>query len=138
METLNAVEPTPAQIQALVANAPPRPIQILNLLKLRTKADYGPGSAEPKMSGQEAYLRYGLAVQKLVGAGGGHVIYQGKAQRMVIGEVSALWDAVAVVEYASAAAFVQMALSDDMRKIMHHRKAGLEGQLLIMCTAGVG
>jgi uncharacterized protein (DUF1330 family) len=138
MQVVNAVEPTPAQIQALVAEAPSGPIQMLNLLKFRAEADYGPGANEPKMSGQAAYMRYGVEVQKLVGAGGGRVLYQGMAQRMVIGEVGEAWDAVAVVEYASAAAFVQMALSDEMRKIMHHRKAGLEGQLLIMCTAGVG
>lgn len=134
MKVLNAVTPTPEQIAALVASAEPGPVFMLNLLKFRDRAAYD-GSGEPEMTGQEAYLRYADEVKKLVAAkGGGRIVFQGAARCLVIGDVEQGWDAVALVEYASPQAFVQMALSPEMNAIAHHRKAGLEGQLLIMCA----
>ena len=50
---------------------------------------------------------------------------------MVCGEVEDLWDAVAIVEYPSIAAFLEMIGSDDWSKHAAHRTAGLEGQLNI-------
>ncbi len=133
MNVVNAVMPAPEQIAALVASAQAGPIVMLNLLKFRDKAAYET-AGEPEVSGQAAYLRYGDEVKKLVAKGGGRVIFQGAAKQMVIGQVEGQWDAVALVEYASPQAFVQMALSPEMNAIAHHRKAGLEGQLLIMCA----
>lgn len=136
MNVINAVMPAPEQIAALAASAEPGPIVMVNLLKFREKAAYDtPG--EPEMSGQAAYMRYGEEVQKLVAKGGGRVIFQGAAKQLVIGQVEGAWDVVALVEYASPQAFVQMAMSPEMGTIAHHRKAGLEGQLLIMCREGV-
>lgn len=133
MRVLNSVMPAPEQIAALASSAQPGPIFMLNLLKFRDKAAYESG-AEPEMTGQAAYMRYGDEVKKLVAKGGGRVVFQGAAKQMVIGEVEGVWDAVALVEYASPQAFVQMAMSPEMNAIAHHRKAGLEGQLLIMCA----
>ena len=49
-----------------------------------------------------------------------------------------MWDAVALAEYPSLAAFQTMALSPEMQAIEHHRKAGLAGQLNIRTRPGPG
>lgn len=136
MQVVNAVMPTPAQIGALAATAGEGPITMLNLLKFKAQAAYE-GASEPPMSGREAYMRYGEEVQRLVAAVGGRVIFNGRVAAQAIGDVEDQWDAVALVEYPSAASFVSMAMSEPMQKIAHHRKAGLEGQLLIMCRGAV-
>ena len=45
---------------------------------------------------------------------------------------------MALAEYPSLAAFRAMAMSEDMGRIDHHRKAGLAGQLNIRTKAGAG
>jgi len=134
MLVTNAVEPVPSQIVDLLDAGIAGPVIMVNLLKFHEKARYEDGS-DADLSGREAYLRYAHGVQALVaGVGGGRLIVSGVAQSLLIGAVEEMWDAVALVEYASAQAFVQMAMSQDMGRIAHHRKAGLAGQLLIACT----
>jgi uncharacterized protein (DUF1330 family) len=134
LQTLNAVNPTPAQIQALTGSSVEGPIVMLNLLKFREKAAYEDGR-DAHLSGLEAYLRYGAEMQKLVAAGGGRIVFNARAKALVIGDVEDPWDAVALVEYPSPQAFVQIVMSEQVAKIAHHRKAGLAGQLLIMCAS---
>lgn len=130
MNVVNAVMPTGAQLQGLIADAGDGPIVMVNLLKFKAKATYDkPG--EPEMSGQEAYMRYGAEMMGIVVSNGGRILFNGEAKSLVIGEVGALWDAVALVEYPSPAAFVRIATSPEVNALSHHRKAGLEGQLLI-------
>jgi uncharacterized protein (DUF1330 family) len=134
MQILNAINPTPAQIQALVGSSVQGPIVMLNLLKFREKAAYEDGH-DAHIPGVEAYMRYGVEMQKIVAAGGGRIVFNAQAKTLVVGEVEELWDAVALVEYPSPQAFVQLVTSEAVGSITHHRKAGLAGQLLIMCAA---
>jgi len=110
---------------------------MVNLLKFREKAQYADGS-DAHLSGKEAYARYGEAVSKLVEGLGGRIRYSGAVTGLLLGEVEELWDAVALAEYPSLAAFQAMAMSPEMHAIEHHRKAGLAGQLLIQCTEAAG
>lgn len=133
MRVVNAVTPTPEQIQALAGSDQTGPVIMLNLLKFRERAAYDDG--DRGLSGREAYMLYAAEVQKLVASqGGGRLLTSAAAHGLVIGEVETMWDAIATVEYATPQAFVAMAMSPAMGEIAHHRKAGLEGQLLIMCT----
>jgi hypothetical protein len=77
-------------------------------------------------------------VRQLVESLGGRIRYSGQVTNLLIGEVEDLWDAVALAEYPSLAAFRAMAMSEDMGRIDHHRKAGLAGQLNIRTKAGAG
>jgi hypothetical protein len=43
------------------------------------------------------------------------------------------WDVVALVEYPSRKAFLEMAMSEEMRKAHHHREGGLEATVLLAC-----
>ncbi|WP_297507945.1 DUF1330 domain-containing protein [uncultured Caulobacter sp.] len=137
MKVVNTVFPTPEQFQAFFGAPEDGPFVMVNLLKFKEKAEYEDGS-EPELSGREAYARYGAEVAKLVTALGGKIRYSGPVTGLMIGEVEELWDAVALAEYPSLAAFQKMALSPEMHAIEHHRKAGLAGQLNIRTKPAAG
>jgi len=137
MNVVNQVFPSPEQFQAFFGAPEDGPFVMVNLLKFRDKAAYEDGS-EPELSGREAYNRYGVEVAKLVRELGGQIRYSGPVTGLMIGEVEEMWDAVALAEYPSLAAFQKMALSPEMHAIEHHRKAGLAGQLNIRTKPAPG
>jgi len=137
MNVVNAVYPPHEQAMEFFGGAEDGPFVMVNLLKFKPKAQYADG-ADAHLSGAEAYARYAEEVRKLVEGLGGKVRYGGRVTSLMIGEVEELWDAVALAEYPSLAAFREMAMSEDMGKIDHHRRAGLAGQLNIRTKAGPG
>ncbi|HEY4345701.1 MAG TPA: DUF1330 domain-containing protein [Parvibaculum sp.] len=128
-----AVYPTREKLMELAGSQDKTPIIMLNLLKFRKIAEYKDGRAD-KISGREAYMRYGEKMQKLVEAKGGRFHISASLESVVIGEVEDLWDVVAMMEYPSAADFVAIATSPEVMEIGVHREAGLAGQLLIRST----
>lgn len=107
---------------------------MLNLLKFKARADDGGGS------GAQSYNRYGDAVRPMVEALGGKFIWAGRAEELLIGEEAEQdWDMVALVEYPSRKAFIEMATGKQMGEIHHDREAGLERTVLLACrTLGSG
>ncbi len=136
MATLNALDPTPEQIKAFLGHTRAgEPVFMLNLLKFKDRATYKDGE---DVSGREAYGRYSKAFGQMVRGQGVETIYGGNASAFLIGEGEGEWDAVAIVKYPDAATMFAMVSSEEYRKIHKHRRAGLEGQLLISCDgAGV-
>ena len=130
MDVKNAVYPGAAQVTAFFGAPEDGPFVMINLLKFKAKAEYSDGS-DPHLTGAEAYGRYGEAVAKLVEGLGGRIRYSGQVTGLMLGEVGELWDAVALAEYPSLAAFQAMATSPEYQAIEHHRIAGLAGQLNI-------
>jgi uncharacterized protein (DUF1330 family) len=134
MPSLNALDPTPEQIKAFLSESPEgEPVFMLNLLKFKKRATYNDGE---DISGVEAYGRYATAFGKLLkelGLDGAETVYGGKMRHVLIGEAD--WDAVAIVRYPDAKTMFETVSSERYRKIHYHRKAGLEGQLLISCNA---
>jgi hypothetical protein len=133
MNVENAVSPTGDQLKSLLTMGGDKPIVMVNLLKFRDRAQYDePG--EPEMTGREAYDRYGRVMAPLVLAKGGKLRFSSKVDALVIGDVGELWDAVAIMEYPSRAAFLEIIGLPEVQEIGRHRKAGLAGQLLIQCS----
>lgn len=130
MKVENAVYPNPQQAQAFFGAPEDGPFVMVNLLKFKPKAEYADGS-NTHMSGADAYGIYGVEVAKLVHALGGRVRYSGRVTGLILGDVEEMWDAVALAEYPSLAAFQKMATSPEYHAIEHHRTAGLAGQLNI-------
>ncbi|MCE9650945.1 MAG: DUF1330 domain-containing protein [Parvibaculum sp.] len=128
-----AVYPTRERLMELLESKDEKPIVMLNLLKFREVAEYKDGRAE-KISGREAYMRYGAKMQTLVEAKGGRFHISADLERVIIGEVEDLWDVVAMMEYPSAAAFAAIATSPEVMALGVDREAGLAGQLLIRTT----
>jgi uncharacterized protein (DUF1330 family) len=130
MQVENAVYPGPAQIAEFFGGGEDGPFVMINLLKFKPKAEYADGS-DAQLSGAAAYARYGEGVSKLIVGLGGRMLYSGAVTGLMLGEVEALWDMVALAEYPSLAAFQAMAASPEYHAIEHHRTAGLAGQLNI-------
>ncbi|MBV9351830.1 MAG: DUF1330 domain-containing protein [Mycobacterium sp.] len=133
MDVENAVYPTRSRIEALMADSSDAAVVMLNLLRFRNHAAYSDGRSTG-LTGREAYGLYASAMRKVVEAHDGKFLFAGNIDSMVIGEVDDLWDACALVEYPSAAAFAAIAVSPEVAEIGAHRAAGLDGQLLIRVT----
>lgn len=128
-----AVYPTREKLMELAGSQDKSPVVMLNLLKFREFADYKDGRTE-KISGREAYMRYGEKMRPLVEARGGRFHISADLESVIIGEVEEMWDMVAMMEYPSAADFVAIATSPEVLAIGVDREAGLAGQLLIRTT----
>jgi uncharacterized protein (DUF1330 family) len=135
MDVVNQVMPDLRRAMEFFGGAEDGPFVMVNLLKFKPRAEYADGT-DGHLTGAEAYARYGEAVRKLIEHLGGRVRYSGAVTGLMIGEVEELWDAVALAEYPSLAAFREMAMSPAMHAIEHHRKAGLAGQLNIRTKPG--
>jgi len=136
MNITNQIHPSPEQAKTFFGGADDGPMCMVNLLKFKDKASYADGS-EPTLSGRDAYLRYGAAVQACIAAVGGKSRFSGLVSDLMIGEADELWDMVAIVEYPSRAAMLQMLQSPEYQAISIHRDAGLAGQLNIRTKAVV-
>ena len=126
----NALHPTPDQIQSFLKASGDGPVHMVNLLKFKDRATYKDGE---DVSGETAYRRYAKAFADYVSPHGCEATYGGKLLASLIGDGSPQWDAVAIVKYPSAKIMIELTSSDDYRKLHRHRRAGLEGQLLLAC-----
>ena len=134
MKVTNQIHPNAEQAQNFFSAEEDGPMCMVNLLKFKDKATYADGS-EPELSGREAYLRYGAGVQACIAAVGGKARFSGFVTDLMLGEVEDLWDMVAIAEYPTRAAVLQMVKSPEYQAITKHRDAGLAGQLNIRTKA---
>ena len=87
-----------------------------------------------KSNGTET--RYCREVIKHLAKVGGKLVFGGRISRLMIGEVEDLWDSVAIAQYPSRKAMLEMLMDPDYQKSEEHREAGLEGQLNIEIKEG--
>lgn len=128
MEFVNKLYPDQDQLARFLDPASQGPIGMVNLLRFKDKAEYDDGR-ETTLSGREAYDLYAQGVTKLLAEVGGYLGFVGDVERLVVGEVDDLWDAVAVAYYPSRKAMMDMMQLDGMQELAQHRAAGLLGQL---------
>ncbi len=124
--------PTPEQIQELLRGPADVPVVMVNLLRFKPRAD----APDEGLAGVGAYMLYGEPMRRIVEERGGRFLWMGRVDSFVIGASDAPFDAVALVEYPSRRAFVEIVNDPRVREIGAHRAAGLEGQWLIATTAG--
>ena len=127
-----AVTPTDEQIRQLVADSATMTgeVVMLNLLKFRATSAAGD-------SGEESYQRYGDQVVGMVEAQGGHVVWMGRPDQVLIGDPDRdRWDAVALVSYPSRSRFIEMVTSPEYQEAHEHREGGLERSVLLPMTPG--
>jgi uncharacterized protein (DUF1330 family) len=134
MNVTNQVHPSPEQVARFFGAEEDGPMCMVNLLKFKEKAEYADGS-EPYLSGRDAYLRYGAGVQACLEAVGGKARFSGIVTDLMLGDADELWDMVAIAEYPSRAAMLEMVRSPEYQAITKHRDAGLAGQLNIRTKA---
>jgi uncharacterized protein (DUF1330 family) len=124
------IGPTKEQINALVDSDLDTPVVMLNLLKFAERSGGGNGA----VSGRDSYARYGDRVRSMLEDVGGRVLWQGRADSVVIGGEGDDWDAVILVEYPSRKAFLEMTSNPKYGEVAKDRTAGLADSRLIAMT----
>lgn len=93
-----------------------KPVVMLNLLAFKPDG------------GEERYMEYGAAVAPLLEKAGGRIVWAGAPAPALLGEDS--WDLVALVEYPTRQAFLEMIGSPEYQAIAHLRTEALvKGEL---------
>jgi uncharacterized protein (DUF1330 family) len=127
-----SIEPTREQLERLAASDDQSPVIMINLLRFKDRAD-GIDEADG-ITGAEAYMRYGAAVQRFLEGVGGRLLLSVAATESVVGPYEGEWDMVLAVEYPSRAAFLRMAGDPEDLKVHPHREAALADSRLIAST----
>lgn len=110
-----------------------QPIQMLNLIRLKPKAEYPPGHPDhgKDLTGLDAYRAYGRTTAHIFRRLGGRQVWAGKPQVMVTGPKSEAWDLAFIAEYPSADAFIAMVRDPEYRELVAHRSAGVADSRLL-------
>ena len=125
---MSAIRPNRQQFKELIDAPDDEPVVMLNLLKFKPSADTG------EVSGASEYAKYGDSVVQMVEDRGGKVLWMGHADQILIGDPGDGWDSVALVEYPSRKAFIDMVTTPEYESAHEHRESGLERTVLIACT----
>ncbi len=138
-----SIDPLRAQFDAFKALPRDRPIQMLNLIRLKPKAEYPQGHPDhgKNLSGLDAYRAYGRTSAGVFARVGGKQIWAGRPEAVVTGPADERWDLAFIAEYPSAAAFLAMVTDPEYREHVKHRQAGVEDSRLIRfapVTPGAG
>jgi uncharacterized protein (DUF1330 family) len=96
----------------LLERAGEGPVVMLNLLAFKPDG------------GAERYAEYGEAVAPLLAGVGGRIIFAGAVSRALIGDGE--WDLVAIAEYPTRQAFLDMIGSAEYQAVAHMRTEALE------------
>ncbi|GAB4307100.1 MAG: hypothetical protein Kow0058_19110 [Roseovarius sp.] len=130
------VDPSRPQFDLFKALERDRPIEMLNLVRLRETAAYPAGHAlaEAGLSGAQAYRRYGEETAPILARLGGAILWRGEMQAMLIGPASERWDHLFVARYPSTHAFLEMLTDPAYRVAVVHRQAAVATSRLIRCA----
>ncbi len=121
-----------------------QPVQMLNLVKVKPKAEYPPDHPDhgKSLSGLDAYRTYGRTTAHIFKRVGGRQIWAGSPQVMVTGPQSEAWDLAFIAEYPSSEAFIAMVRDPEYRELVKHRTAGVADSRLLrlapIATPGEG
>ena len=122
------IDPTKETFALFRGNDSPGPIDMLNLVRLRERAAYADGRAA---SGAEAYAAYGRESGPVFKRVGGHIVWRGSFELMLIGPAAEHWDHCFIARYPSVAAFVEMIRDPVYREAVKHRQAAVEDSRLV-------
>ncbi len=73
--------------------------------------------------GRDRYMEYGVAVAPLLEKAGGRIVFAGEPATVLLGDES--WDMVALVEYPTRQAFLDMIGSPEYGEVAHLRTEAL-------------
>ena len=130
MNIVNEVLGTPDRFEALLGMDLEGSVTMLHLLKFRERASY-PDGRETDLTGEAAYGLYLKDLKGRVESVGGRIVLSEPTRFLVLGQAEDLWDTALAVEYPSKEKFVEVVTSPEMLESGVHRRAGLDGQLLM-------
>ena len=128
-----SVDPSRPQFEAFKALPRDTPIQMLNLIRLKTLAEYPEGHPNrgKGLSGLDAYRAYGRDSAQVFAKVGGRQIWAGRPEGVLTGPAEEAWDLAFIAEYPSAGAFLAMVTDPAYREHVKHRTAAVADSRLI-------
>lgn len=128
-----SIDPLREQFDAFKALPRDQPIHMLNLVRLKAKADYPEGHPDhgKNLTGLEAYRAYGRTTAEIFKRVGGRQVWVGRPDAVVTGPAEERWDLAFIAEYPNASAFLAMVTDADYRQFVKHRQAAVEDSRLI-------
>ncbi|WP_171206625.1 DUF1330 domain-containing protein [Ruegeria sp. HKCCA0235A] len=133
------IDPDRDQFEAFKALDRDKPIEMLNLVKFRAKAQY-PTAHElvnAGLTGAQAYRSYGAETAPIIERIGARILWRGVFEATLIGPADEAWDSVFIARYPTAHAFLEMVTDPAYRAAVIHRQAAVETSRLIRCGSGV-
>ncbi|GGA03099.1 MAG: DUF1330 domain-containing protein [Sphingomonadales bacterium CG12_big_fil_rev_8_21_14_0_65_65_10] len=130
---MSHVNPSEANFRAFKDLPRDTPIQMLNLVRFRSKAEYPEGHElhGKGWTGDEAYAEYGRASGPIFARVGGKIVWRGRYETVVTGPDDEHWDAAFIAEYPDAGAFFEMIKDPDYQEAVVNRTAAVEDSRLI-------
>lgn len=122
------IDPTKETFAKFRGSDRPGPIHMLNLVRLRERADYPDGR---EATGAEAYAAYGRDSGPVFSRLGGSIVWQGRFELMLTGPTDERWDHCFIAQYPGVGAFVEMIRDPVYREAVKHRQAAVEDSRLI-------
>ncbi|WP_298936767.1 DUF1330 domain-containing protein [uncultured Ruegeria sp.] len=134
------IDPERAQFEAFKALDRDQPIEMLNLVRFRTTANYPADHdlAKAGLTGAQAYRNYGTATAPIIARLGASIMWRGQFQTTLIGPSDEIWDEVFVAHYPTAHAFLKMVTDPVYQAAVIHRQAAVETSRLIRCGSADG
>jgi hypothetical protein len=128
------LDPSDANVRALLDRKISGPIVMLNLLRFRDIADYSasPALAPPEpISGRAAYDRYIEHTLPYLRASGGDVTFMGDGGAFFVGPIEERWDFAMLVRQNSIDDFFAFASNAEYIAGVGHRTAAVEDTRLL-------
>jgi uncharacterized protein (DUF1330 family) len=126
---MSHVDPERAAFEAFKALDRNKPVEMLNLIRLRDKAAYADGRSA---SGAEAYAEYGRQSGPVFRRVGGSILWRGQPELVLIGPADEHWDLAFIAAYPSAGAFLEMVTDAHYQaNAVPHRQAAVADSRLI-------
>lgn len=122
------IDPTRDQFEAFKSLPRDKPVNMLNLVRLRFKAQYEDGR---EATGAEAYKAYGQNSAPVFERVGGSILWRGAPKVMLIGPEAEGWHIAFIARYPTAGAFLSMVTDPEYQAIVFHRQAAVEDSRLI-------
>ena len=124
-----------AQRNAMAALPQDAPMHMLNLIRLRERADYPADHPNhgKGLSGLEAYRAYGRESAPFLAKAGGRQVWLGRAELLAIGPGEERWDLAFIAEYPDFQAFTAMLQDPGYQKAVVNRRAAITDSRLIRC-----
>ena len=135
------IDPDRAAWEAFKALPRDRPIHMLNLIKLRDRAEYPADHPDhgKDISGADAYRAYGRGIAGHFDRLAARQVWVGRPQMMVTGPQAEAWDLAFIAEYPSTQAFIDMVRDPDYRaNVVPHRTAAVADSRLLCLDPAAG
>lgn len=132
------IDPSPANFEAFKKLPRDEPINMLNLLLFKGKAEYPEGHEHHGngWSGRRAYQEYGKTSGPIFAGVGGKIVWRGAFQTMVTGPDDRVWHDGFVAQYPNSGAFFEMIKNPDYQLAVVNRTAALTDSRLIRFAPG--